>query len=630
MEKLSPEELARKLSAAADFRVLLMVLFHLSGDRRWLGPPYTPRRDVRLIADEDAGLPRAVRDEIIAAAVQYLLAPVTQPAISAPDEALLQEMMSFCLGEPVPAEYAPMMAEQMGFRSLTDDIPRLSARQREDMLPVAIIGAGASGIAMGKVLQDLGIRYVIIEKNQELGGTWWENVYPGCSVDTPNHAYSYSFGTPYRWRSYFSPREDIEDYLQLIAVETGVREHIRFNTHADNGYWDTDNSCWCVQLRTGSGTEQLKALALVSAIGPLSLPSMPPIPGAECFSGPLFHSSEWPQDLDVSGKHVAVIGTGASSMQIVPAIADAAASVSIYQRTAQWARPIPRYHDAICDDGQWLLENLPFYAPWYRFTMLWRYGDGLLPFLQKDPAWQHPQRSVNRINDRHRQEMLEHMNSILSDRPDLQDKCQPDYPPYGKRILLDNNWYDTLLKPGVELITDAIDHIDRDGVVTSCGKRRKADIIVYATGFQVAAGAARLNLTGLNGVSLAEQWSPDNPKAHLGITVPNFPNLYCMLGPNTGLGHGGSAIFQAECQAHYIASALTLAVRDGPGWLDVRQAVQDDYVDRVDEAHSKMIWTHPGVSTYYRNAAGRVFSVMPWRLVDYWAMTREAQREDFG
>ena len=630
MEQPSPEELARKLSAAADFRVLLMVLFHLSGDRRWLGPPYTPRRDVRLIADEDAGLPRAVRDEIIAAAVQYLQAPVTQPQISNPDNALLQEMMSFCLGEPVPPEYAPMMAEQMGFRSLTDDIPRLSARQREDMLPVAIIGAGASGIAMGKVLQDLGIRYVIIEKNPELGGTWWENVYPGCSVDTPNHAYSYSFGTPYRWRSYFSPREDIEDYLQLIAVETGVRENIRFNTHAENGYWDTDNSCWCVQLRTGSGTEQLRALALVSAIGPLSLPSMPSIAGAERFTGPLFHSSGWPQDLDVSGKHVAVIGTGASSMQIVPAIADSAASVSIYQRTAQWARPIPRYHDAISDDGQWLLENLPFYAPWYRFTMLWRYGDGLLPFLQKDPAWSHPERSVNRINDRHRQEMLEHMNSILSGRPDLQDKCQPDYPPYGKRILLDNNWYNTLLKPGVELITDAIDHIDHEGVVTDCGKLRKADVIVYATGFQVAAGAARLNLSGLNGVSLAEQWSPDDPKAHLGITVPNFPNLYCMLGPNTGLGHGGSAMFQAECQAHYIASTLTLAVRDGPGWLDVRQAVQDDYVARVDEAHSKMIWTHPGVSTYYRNAAGRVFSVMPWRLVDYWHMTREAQRQDFG
>ena len=153
---------------------------------------------------------------------------------------------------------------------------------------------------------------------------------------------------------------------------------------------------------------------------------------------------------------------------------------------------------------------------------------------------------------------------------------------------------------------------------------------MYATGFQVATGAARLNLIGLQGASLAEQWRPDNPKAHLGITVPNFPNLFCMLGPNTGLGHGGSAIFQAECQAHYIASTLTLAVCEGDGWLDVRQAVQDDYVARLDEAHSKMIWTHPGLSTYYRNAAGRVISVMPWRLVDYWQMTREAQREDFA
>jgi 4-hydroxyacetophenone monooxygenase len=316
-------------------------------------------------------------------------------------------------------------------------------------------------------------------------------------------------------------------------------------------------------------------------------------------------------------------------MQIVPAIADTVASVSVYQRTAQWARPIPRYHDVIGDDGQWLLENIPFYAPWYRFTMLWRYGDGLLPFLQKDPAWAHPERSVNRINDRHRQEMVDHMDHILADRPDLQQKCLPDYPPYGKRILLDNNWYDTLLKTGVELITEAIDHIDRTGVVTSSGVSRPADIIVFATGFQVAAGASRLNLTGRDGVSLAEQWSPDNPKAHLGITVPNFPNLFCMLGPGTGLGHGGSAIFQAECQAHYIASALTLAAHGGDESLEVRQAVQDEYVARQDEAHAKMIWTHPGVSTYYRNAAGRVFSVMPWRLVDYWNMTRQARREDF-
>ncbi len=180
-----------------------------------------------------------------------------------------------------------------------------------------------------------------------------------------------------------------------------------------------------------------------------------------------------------------------------------------------------------------------------------------------------------------------------------------------------------------DTISDAIDHIDTNCVVTANGESREADVVVYATGFNVAAGAARLNLTGLHGVSLADQWHPDNPKAHLGITVPNFPNLFCMLGPNTGLGHGGSAIFQAECQSHYIASALTLAVELKGGRLEVTQDVQDAYTARVDAAHEKMIWTHPGVSTYYRNASGRVFSVMPWRLVDYWNMTREARLEDF-
>lgn len=629
MRNVSEKELARKLWDEADFRVLLMVLFHLSGDRRWLAPPYAPRRDVRLIADEDAGLPEAIRDEIVSAVVPLLCDAQHEPRISKPDDALLLEMMSFCLGEPLPPEYAPMMAEQMGFRSLTDDLTRLNSNKTDAMLPVAIIGAGASGIALGKVLGDLAIPYVIIERNPEVGGTWWENVYPGCGVDTPNHAYSYSFGSPYRWRSYFSPRGDIEAYLQEIANETGVRASIRFNTRAESGRWDSDNNCWRIQLCTDSGQEQLEARALVSAIGPLSLPSLPEISGAECFSGPLFHSSHWPPELDLAGKHVAVIGTGASSMQIVPAIADTVAGVSVYQRTAQWARPIPRYHDAIGEDGQWLLENLPFYSSWYRFTMLWRYGDGLLPFLQKDPTWAHPERSVNRVNDRHRQEMVDHMNRILVDRPDLQRKCLPDYPPYGKRILLDNNWYDTLLKPGVELVTEAIDHIDSTGVVTCSGASRPADVIIYATGFQVAAGASRLNLTGRNGISLADQWNPDNPKAHLGITVPNFPNLFCMLGPGTGLGHGGSAIFQAECQAHYIASVLNLAAEGGGESLEVRQTVQDDYVARMDKAHAKMIWTHPGVSTYYRNAAGRVFSVMPWRLVDYWNMTRQARREDF-
>ncbi|MBD3666848.1 MAG: NAD(P)/FAD-dependent oxidoreductase, partial [Kangiella sp.] len=302
---------------------------------------------------------------------------------------------------------------------------------------------------------------------------------------------------------------------------------------------------------------------------------------------------------------------------------------TIDQRSAQWARPIPRYHDPISEEGQWLLKEVPFYAAWFRFTMFWRYGDGLLPTLHKDPDWPHPERSLNKANDRHRQQMTDHIVSSLKDRPDLIDKCLPTYPPYGKRILLDNGWYEALLKPNVELVTEPIDHIDEEGIETDDGMHRGADIIVLATGFDVGAMAARLNITGKGGQSLSELWADDSATAYLGITVPGFPNLFCTQGPNTGLGHGGSAIFQAECQAHYIADCVAHMLQNDLSELDVTPAAHDAYVARVDAEHEKMIWTHPGMSTYYRNAAGRVFSVMPWRLVDYWHMTRHPKPDDY-
>ena len=535
-------------------------------------------------------------------------------------------MMRCCLGENVPPEYAPMMREQMGFTSPEHDIPAPDWSQQHH--GVLIAGAGASGIALGALLGRLGIPYVIAEKNRQVGGTWWENIYPGCGVDTPNHAYSFSFGSRYRWARYFAARDQLQDYLEKSALEHDVRRHVRFNTEIVKADWDESASVWRVTLRSGSTSEEVTAKILVSAIGQLSLPKIPAIKGAETFTGRLFHSAHWPQDLDLRGKRVAIIGTGASSMQIVPTIADDVESLAIYQRSPQWARPIPRYHDPISQTGQWLLETVPFYAAWFRFSMFWRYGDGLLPYLHKDPAWPHPGRSLNRTNERHRQEMIDHMTRILEGRPDLLAECIPDYPPYGKRILLDNGWYETLLKPHVDLVTDAIDQIEETGIRAG-GEFRPADVIVLATGFDVGPMAARLNITGRNGQDLASRWAPDNPTAYLGIAVPGFPNFFCMQGPNTGLGHGGSAIFQSEAQAHYIAQCLSLMSRENLATLEVRQDAHDSFVARTDAEHEKMIWTHPGMSTYYRNSQGRVFSVMPWRLVDYWQMTRAVKAEDY-
>jgi 4-hydroxyacetophenone monooxygenase len=624
-----PTDRLLKAVKEADLRVLLMVIFHLTGDRSWFSDPYLPKRDVNLIADEDAGLSEEARAEIRGKAVELLSSPDLTPAVKDPGDELMVEMMSRCLGEAVPPEYALMMREEMGLCSRQVDWRDEKPTHLRDHLPVVIVGAGASGIALAANLEKLGVSYTILEKNDDVGGTWYENTYPGCGVDTPNHAYSFSFGTRYRWSRYFAPRDELQDYLVRSANEAGIRGKTRFATQVVKIDWDEAACCWRVLAEGPEGTEEIQAMAVVSAIGQLSLPSVPHIEGADTFDGLIFHTAEWPDGLDLAGKRVAIIGTGASSMQIVPTVVDEVASLTVYQRNAQWARPIPRYHDPIGDGAQWLLEKVPYYAAWFRFTMLWRYGDGLLPTLKKDPNWEHPERSLNRANDRHRIQMTEHMEQELAGRPDLLVKCLPTYPPYGKRILLDNGWFAAITKPNVELITDDIDRIDLSGVVTTDGQLREADIVVLATGFKVSLMTARLNVTGREGRKLTDVWADDNPSAHLGITVPGFPNLFTMQGPNSGLGHGGSAIFQAECQARYIAGCLAGMIEDGIDAIDVQQEVHDEYVRRVDAEHEGMIWTHPGMSTYYRNAKGRVVSVMPWRLVDYWSMTHEPDFTQF-
>ena len=610
--------------AEADIRCLLMVLVHMTGDERWLEPPFKPKRDVRLIPDPDAGLPAEIQDEIRAAVVRLFAQGTPKPVITDPGDELILRMMRACLGETVAPEYAPLMREEMGFIPRQARWTQRPADQTLAHHHVLIVGAGVCAIALAVALGHLGIHYTIVEKNAEIGGTWYVNRYPGCGVDTPNHSYSYSFGSRNAWTRYFCQRGELLDYLKKVAAEYGIREHLRLNTQLTSSRLDEGKRRWISTLKTKDGEETFESTVLVSAIGQLNDPSRAHFKGEEDFRGLILHSALWPDDLKLDGKRVAVIGTGATSMQLVPSIADRVASLTVFQRTAQWARPVEGYSDPITEGAQWLLAHLPFYVQWYRFNMFWRYGDGLLPFLRKDPAWPHPDRAVNKGNDRHREELTDFVLSELKDRPDLIEKCVPTYPPYGKRILLDNGWYKTLTKPNVELVADEIDRFTRDGILTKDGKERPYDIIVVATGFKVAEMAARLDITGREGKNLRDKWAGDNPTAYLGLTVPDFPNLFCMLGPNTGPAHGGSVIFQSECQSRYISACLVEMIERGIAAVDVRQEILDDYVSKVDAEHEAMIWTHPGMTTYYRNKSGRVFSAMPWRFVDYWAMTHDA------
>jgi 4-hydroxyacetophenone monooxygenase len=613
----------RDALAAADLRVLLMSLFHMTGDDRWLGSPFLPQRDVRLVADPQAGLSGEAAREIQAAAARMLASP-GRPAVHDPGDRLMQRMMSVCLGERVPAEYAPMMRQELGFTTPQWEAPPLaiSPAATEDV-PVLVVGAGLSGLALAAHLEHLRIPYLVVEKNEEVGGTWWENRYPGAGVDTPSHAYSYSFGPSHNWGRFFALQPELQGYILRFAEELGLRDRIRTSTQVVSATWSEALQHWSVELRNRTGeAETLRAKVLVSAIGILNDPFVPDIPGLESFQGPRFHSARWPEDIDLRGARIALIGTGASAIQILPQVAETAADTTVYQRSPQWIRPIEGYQDDISPASRWLIENVPYYRQWMRLTMFWRYADGLLKTLRKDPTWPHPDRSVNRRNDLHREELTQYIHDELEGDPELIRKCLPTYPPFGKRILLDTGWYRSLRRPDVTLVTESISAVTEDAIVTAAGERRATDVIVLATGFKVTELAARLNLTGRNGLDLRQAWRDDNPTAYLGMTVPGFPNFFTMLGPNSGLGHGGSAIFQSECQARYISTCVARMFAERISALEVREAAHADYIRQVDEEHDQLIWTHRGMTNWYRNKHGRVVAIMPWRLVDYWSMTR--------
>ena len=622
---MNTEDLRRALPHA-DLRCLIMVLYHLTGDRVWLSERYRPARDINLIAEETAGFSEEAQAEIRAAALDILSRPSIKPAIADPGNALMTEMMRACLNEKVGEEYALMMREEMGFISRfakwSGDPPALPNQ------PVVIVGAGASGIAMAANLDALGIPFLILEKNEEAGGTWYENRYPGCAVDTPNHAYSFSFGPREDWGRYFSRRDALLDYVVARTHSLGLRDRIRFSTRVVRCDWAEDRACWRIEAEGPEGAQVFDAMALVSAIGPISDPRLPDIPGLEDFEGSIFHSARWPERLDLAGKRVAVIGTGASSMQIAPSIAPEVAHLTVYQRTAQWVRHIPRFQEEMTEGARWLLRHVPFYAEWFRFTMLWRYGDGLLRTLRRDPDWPHPERAMNRMNDRHREQMAAFIEAELKDRPDLLAKCLPDYPPYAKRILLDNGWYQTLRRDNVELVTEPIERLTPNGIVSGQVERR-FDAVVLATGFNVFQNAARLGVTGRDGRRLEDEWAEDDPKAYLGITVPGFPNMFCLQGPNTVLAHGGSAIFTTECQVRHTAGCLVRMLEEDATAIEVRTEAQDAYMARVDAEHRELVWNHPGMVPWYRNRKGRVAAALPWRLVDYRAMCDAPDAGDY-
>ena len=626
---LSPEEqIFSDAIDVANIPTLLMVLVQLTGELHWLEEPYLPKRQPGLGDNDTGGLEPRHQQEVREAALEAILAwrngrPIALPE---PDYDLIVRMLSVSMAESVPTEYGQFTAAQLGQVKFLDH----QAISSPPDFNVIVIGAGVSGLCAAINLQMLGINFQVIERNSTVGGVWWENSYPGAGVDTPNHLYSYSFA-PYDWQKYFCLRDELHGYLEHVCDSFEVRDTIRFETTVERIEYQNQKQNWLVTLCLPDGSqEQTEANVVISAAGIFNPPVSPDIDGLEDWEGEQWHTARWPETADLQDKKVAIIGNGASCMQIGPEIQNEVESLTIFQKSVHWAAPFEQFRKEVPDPLRFILREVPLYRNWYRVRLGWTFNDRIHSALHKDPDWEHPERSLNAQNDAHRAYFTNHVISELGDHAsELLDRVLPTYPPFGKRMLMDNGWYRMLRNPKVQLVDERISNVDANSLTTEDGSEYEADVLVLATGFDVLNFITTYEAQGRSGTSLMSQWEQDNAQAYLGTVVPNFPNFFTLYGPNLQPGHGGSLIFVVEMQVRYIMDVIQKMLDQNLGAVEIRQDIHDRYNEDVDQAHTQMVWTHPGMESYYRNERGRIVVNSPWRNVDFYAMTREADLSEY-
>ncbi len=554
------------------------------------------------------------------------------PAGRKPTADAVRPIMSWMMSTEASDDYLELLLEELGDPPADLRAPSWTAAEiaPDRAVRVAVIGAGMSGLLAAHRLRQAGIDVVVFEKNADVGGTWLQNTYPGCRVDVASHLYCYSFAQRNDWPQHFSTQPELLDYFKEFATDHGVLPLIRFSTEVEAATFDDVSANWDVHIVDSGGHEATERFdAVVNATGQLNRPKLPDIAGRASFAGPAFHSAEWDHGVDLTGKRVAVIGTGASAAQFIPVVAEQAAQVLVLQRTPNWLAPTLDYHQDFPAGQRWLLNHLPYYSQWYRFWLFWRYAEGILPSVRVDPQWDGHGHSVSESNEVLRMQLGMYLGLCFGDRPDLLAKVMPDYPPAAKRIVRDNGiWATTLKRDNVELITEPISAIQPQGLRMADGTEHDVDVIVYGTGFQASRFLMPMKVTGRHGVDLHEQWD-GNARAYLGIVVPNFPNLFLLYGPNTNIVVNGSIIYFSECEVHYVMQCLRHVLATKARAIDCLPAVHDAYNARIDEGNRLMAWGASSVNSWYKSDSGRVAQNWPFSLLEFWQQTREVDRTDY-
>ena len=626
----SDEEIRGAL-ADAHLPSLLASLAQITGDRTLLRDSLRP--PAGRSREASGGLEEAAQAEAEEAAFDALVRYRDGGcrAEPVPDPSELRRIMEFAIGEPTTDEYLSFLEAELAIAEDADE-PHW---QLNDVAPgrdfvVAIVGAGMSGLAAAHRLQQAGVPFVVFEKNHDVGGTWLENTYPGCQVDVPNHVYSYSFAQRHDWPQRYSPQPVLLDYFRECADQFGLRDHIRFDTEVRGAEFDEARGSWHLRFRAADGREEsFAADALISGVGQLNRPKFPDISGIDRFAGPAFHTAQWDHDVDLRGKRVAVIGTGASGFQCIPAIAGDVTELIVFQRTPNWFIPVPDYHDALPAGLRWLFERVPYYCQWYRFVLFFWAAEGLHAAARVEPDRTTQGGPSGVTNDQLRVWFTAYLEQQFADAPELLARVVPTYPPLAKRPLLDDGTVGAHAATRQRDAGDRQDHRDH-----RTGRRHQRRPRACRRRDRVRHGLPSIAFPHAH-ASAGPRWhrsaralgrTPGAPRHHRArVSQP----LFCLYGPNTNIVANGSIIFFSEAEVHYITGCIRLLLERGQRAMDCRPAVHDAFNRRVDEGNRAMVWGASEVNSWYKNEKGRVTQCWPFSLLEFWQLTREPNPDDF-
>lgn len=599
------EAFIRRAIELADLNAVKVALYQHTGDEALARLP---------MALEMTGEQRGA---LIDAATAWLLENAGPGMLDEPPPDRLRRLMDLATDETMSDLEFEARRELPAFA----DFPLMAAWDGErppipEGFRVAVIGSGLSGLAMATQLQQLGIPYDIFDKRPDAGGVWSINRYPGLRVDTTSITYEFSFEKDHRWSGYYSDGHEVRRYLNHIVEKYGIKPHSHYEHTLRTAEWDESRNVWRLAFDTPDGQVEHEAPILVNAVGAFANPSFGDFEGRADFAGPVLHPARWPDDVDLAGKRIAIIGNGSTGVQLLKPLAAQARSVTVFSRTPQWITPRAKYGEPVEPEVRWLLDNFPGYWNWWRYmaiAALFKTHD----LVTADPEWQAKGGIWSKPNDDLRAMLTDYIVEQTGGDEALIEALTPDHAPFSRRLVVDNGWYATLLEDHVRLVTASIERFTADGITTSDGEAHEFDVIVTATGFKVGTYLAPATYTGRGGVDIHAEWEADGPRAYLSMMAPRFPNMFMVYGPNSQPLSGGTGLPQwFVLWSSYIAKCLIGMLDAGASTIEVRDDAYRRYNRALDEEASKLLLLDdaqgaPG-KNYYVNEHGRLQVNAPW------------------